>query len=177
MSRLRRPFLSDRYIFVTVNLLKVRGPLGEGDFERLAVAVRRMRSKQHFLLTAWVFLPDHWHAIFYPPSPLTVSQIFKAVKVSSMISLNHGRRESGDLWQGRFPSLDSGQAFDHALRTVKDYLATLDYIHSNPVWRGLVKRMEEVAQTCFLSLRLLVERARIRGDEPGGAGAAMRSGD
>ena len=135
MSRLRRPFLSDRYIFVTVNLLKARDPLGEGDFERLAVAMRRMRSKQHFLLTAWVFLPDHWHAIFYPPCPLTVSQIFKAVKVSSMISLNHGRRESGELWQARF--------FDHALRTVKDYMATVDYIHLNPVRRGLVGRMED----------------------------------
>jgi putative transposase len=135
MSRLRRPFLSDRYIFVTVNLLRSRSRLGDGDFERLAAAVQRMRAKHRFLLTAWVFLPDHWHAIFYPPHPLTISQIFKAVKVSSMISLNRHRRESGEVWQGRF--------FDHALRTMKDYLETVEYIHSNPVRRGLVERAED----------------------------------
>jgi REP element-mobilizing transposase RayT len=32
-----------------------------------------MRQKRGFLLTAWVFLPDHWHAILYPPYPLTIA--------------------------------------------------------------------------------------------------------
>ena len=66
MSRLRRPFLYDRYIFVTVKLLPSRGKLQERDYSRLAIALARMRQKQRFVLTAWVFLPDHWHAIIYP---------------------------------------------------------------------------------------------------------------
>ena len=57
MSRLRRPFLYDRYFFVTVCLLKTRRRLHEPDFERLAYALARMRRKHGFLLTAWVFLP------------------------------------------------------------------------------------------------------------------------
>ncbi len=40
-----------------------------------------------------------------------------AVKVSSMIAINHGRREKVELWQERF--------FDPALRTVKDYWGPL----------------------------------------------------
>jgi hypothetical protein len=36
MSRLRRPFLYDRFIFVTVNLLRCRTRLEESDFARLA---------------------------------------------------------------------------------------------------------------------------------------------
>ena len=40
--------------------------------------------------------------------------------------------EAGEFWQGRF--------FDHALRTVKDYIDTIEYIHLNPVRRGLVKQ-------------------------------------
>jgi hypothetical protein len=27
----------------------------------LARVVRERREEHHFLLTAWVFLPDHWH--------------------------------------------------------------------------------------------------------------------
>ncbi len=135
MSRLRRPFLYDRYVFVTVNLLRSRTVLQDADFACLARALARMRSKHGFALTAWVFLPDHWHAIIYPPYPLSISRVLQAVKVSSMISINLGRREAGELWQGRF--------FDHALRTVQEYVATVEYIHLNPVRRGLVMRPED----------------------------------
>ncbi len=135
MSRLRRPFLCNRYFFVTVNLLKARGKLGATDFERLAHTLTRMRRKHGFELTAWVFLPDHWHAIISHPYPLTISRVFQPAEVSSMISINVGRHESGELWQARF--------FDRALRTMKEYVATVAYIHSNPVRRGLVKHAEE----------------------------------
>ena len=131
MSRLRRPFLSDRYLFVTVNLLRSRTNLQEKDFERLAASLVRLRQKCGFLLTAWVFLPDHWHLIIYPPHPLTISEVLKAVKVSSMIPINFMRGETGELWQGRF--------FDRALRTVKEHHETVEYIHLNPVRRGLVR--------------------------------------
>ena len=82
-----------------------------------------------------MFLPGQGHAIFYPPYPLTISRAMKAVKVSSMISLNQGRREAREFWPGR--------CFDRALRTVKEYLETVEYIPRNPVRRGLVQRAEE----------------------------------
>jgi hypothetical protein len=41
MSRLRRPFLYDRRIFVTVKLLSSRAKLGKRDYERLAIALAR----------------------------------------------------------------------------------------------------------------------------------------
>ena len=135
MSRLRRPFLYDRYFFVTVCLLKTRRRLFDPDFERFAYAMARMRRQHGFLLTAWVFLPDHWHAILYPPYPLSVSRVFQAIKVSSTIAINVRLGEWGELWQERF--------FDRALRTVKEYHAKVEYIHLNPVRRGLVKRAEE----------------------------------
>ena len=94
-----------------------------------------MRWKKSFLITAWAFLPDHGHAIICPPYPLTISRVFQAVKASSIIAINKGRGETGELWQGRF--------FDRALRTVKEYLETVEYIHMNPVRRELVKRPED----------------------------------
>jgi hypothetical protein len=46
--------------------------LGAGDAEP--------RAEHRFLLTAWVFLLDHGHAIFYPRRPLTISRVIKAIK-------------------------------------------------------------------------------------------------
>ncbi len=135
MSRLRRLFLSDRYFFETTRLEEARIELGDADFKLLARALERVRARHRFTLTAWVFLPDHWHAILYPPFPLTISKVMKAVKVSSMRLVNRRRGERGELWQERF--------FDHALRTVREYMDTVGYLHLNPVRRGLVMKPED----------------------------------
>ena len=135
MSRLRRLVLSDRYFLLTVRLFKGKTEMVEGDFQLLAEALREAHQRQGFRLTAWVFLPDHWHAIIYPPHPLTVSQAMKAVKLSSMILINRRRGETAELWQGRF--------FDRALRTVKEYNKRVEYIHLNPVRRGLVSNPQD----------------------------------
>ena len=130
MSRLRRPFLYDRFIFVTVKSLPSRASLGEGDFERLASSFTRMRKKHGFLLTAWVFLPDHWYAIVYPRVPLTISPVLEAIKVGATLRINRWRGERGVLLPGRF--------FDRALRTVREYHEKVEYIHFNPVKAVLV---------------------------------------
>lgn len=135
MSRLRRPFLYERFLFVTVKLLSQRTRLDEEDFACLASSLARMRQKHGFLPTAWVFLPDHWHAIIYPPYPLTISTVFKAIKKSSTTGINVRRNEAGGLWQER--------VFDRAPRTVREYHEKVEYIHLNPVRRGLVVSAED----------------------------------
>jgi hypothetical protein len=66
LSKVRRPFLSNRYFFITVRLLKRRAKLTETDLTLLARAFNRARALHDFYLTAWVFLPDHGHAICAP---------------------------------------------------------------------------------------------------------------
>jgi hypothetical protein len=73
VSKLRRPFLSDRYFFITVRLLKRREKFTEPDFALLARAFNRARALHPFYLTAWVFLPGHWHCICAPVYPTTIS--------------------------------------------------------------------------------------------------------
>ena len=114
MSRLRRLVLSDRYFFITCRLMAKRRILSESEFHRLARSIRASRQKHGFVLTAWVFLPDHGHAIFFPRHPLTISDLMESIKVSSTVRINRSRKERGLLWQPRF--------FDRALRTVKEYL-------------------------------------------------------
>ena len=104
--------------------------MSEPDFVLLALAFDRARALHEFYLTAWVFLPDHWHAICAPVLPVSISLAMKSVKQSSMSGINRGRAAQGELWQPRF--------FDRALRTVKEYEEKVDYIHMNPLRSGLV---------------------------------------
>lgn len=135
VSRLRRPFLADRYFFITVRLLKERAELADADFRLLALAFYRACVAHPFFLTAWVFLPDHWHVIAAPAYPVTISLVVKSVKTTSTILINRRRAESRELWQARF--------FDRALRTVKEYNEKVEYIHLNPVKAGLVRRPQD----------------------------------
>ena len=137
MSRLRRLVLFDRFFFISCRLLPRRRLLSTSEFACLARVIAERRRKHGFFLTAWVLLPDHWHAIFFPRQPLTISEVMESIKVGSTLRINAGRKESGQLWQPRF--------FDHALRTVKEYHEKVEYIHLNPVKAGLVSRPEEWA--------------------------------
>ena len=126
MSRLRSLVLSDRdpsaaaqdgkrksnRFFIAGRVLPHRRKFDEAEFECLARVVRERRKKHGFLLTAWVFLPDHWHAILYPAHPLTISRVMESIKAGSILRINSRRRERGLFWQPRF--------FDRALRTVKE---------------------------------------------------------
>ena len=135
MSRLRRLVLSDRFFFITCRVYHSRRKLSESEFSILGEVVRERRKAHRFLLTAWVFLPDHWHAIIFPRSPLTISRVMESIKVGGTKRINAARGERGVLLQGRF--------FDRALRTVKEYNEKVAYIHWNPVKAGLVKRPED----------------------------------
>jgi hypothetical protein len=73
----------------------------------------------------------------------------ESVKVSSTRQINAERGELGWLWQGRFSDpaplplniFVAGRR--RALRTVKEYQETVEYIHLNPLGRGLVKASED----------------------------------
>jgi len=135
MSRLRRLVLSDRFFFVTCRLFPRRRALLASEFARLARVIHERRQKHGFLLTAWVFLPDHWHAILFPRFPASISRVMESIKVGSTLHINADRKASGLLWQPRF--------FDRALRSVKEYHAKVAYLHLNPVRAGLVQRAED----------------------------------
>jgi putative transposase len=135
MSRLRRLVVSDRWFFITCRLLARRRVLSPSEFAVLAEVIGDRRAEHRFLLTAWVFRPDHWHAIFYPSYPLTISRVMEAIKDGATKRINRSRQEVGTLWQPRF--------FDRALRTVREYNEKVEYIHLNPVKAGLASLPED----------------------------------
>ncbi len=132
-----------------MHLLRRRRELNDADFQHLVLAIRSARAVHPFFMTAWVFLPDHWHAICAPQYPLTISEMMKSIKIGSTTLINRGRAASGELWQGRFfdPAPLPLNIFvagrRRALRTVKEYNEKVEYLHLNPVKAGLVGRVQD----------------------------------
>jgi len=135
MSRLRRLQVTGKTFFITCVLLSVRTRLTEADFDALASAVVRVRARRGFLFTGYVFMPDHWHALIIPREGDVLPNLMGAVKVASTLSINRSRQTRGRVWQPRY--------FDRIVRNVREYHKTVDYMHLNPVRRGLVSRPED----------------------------------
>jgi hypothetical protein len=55
--------------------------------------IAERRPGHGFVLTAWVFLPGHWHATFFPASPLTIALVMECIKVSSTFQCCAARKK------------------------------------------------------------------------------------
>lgn len=115
----------------------------------LADAIASAREKFNFSLWAYVFMPDHVHMIVYPRQHIyDISEIRKAIKAPvaraaiqyletnspewiPRISRKRGDRTERLFWQ-------SGGGYDRNISAGRTLLAMMDYIHANPVRKGLV---------------------------------------
>lgn len=163
MSRLRRVALTEKWFFITCNVSRTRDNFRTGDFDLLAGAFDRVRRRRAFFVTGYVFMPNHWHAMLGVPAGHLISQTMNAIKVAAARDLNRQHNTHGPLWQPRY--------FDRVMRTVKEYYETLDYMHLNPVRKGMVRSPGEWPWSSFHSYggpgpeRLVMDRVRIPADE------------
>jgi putative transposase len=143
VSRLRRLFISGKIFFVTCNILRTRTEFTKHEFALLAGVLERVRQRRQFLLSGYVFMPDHWHALIFPAAGDTLPRVMGSLKIASNRAVNRSRNTRGDFWQLRY--------FDRAIRTVKEYLDALQYMHFNPVKNGLAKKPEDWPWSSFHS--------------------------
>jgi putative transposase len=141
MSRLRRLLVSDRVFFITCNLHRARLLFTEPDFVCLAEAFQGVRKRRGLLLTGYVFMPDHWHALLVPSEGDTLPRLMDSLKVAAMRRVNARREKREPLWQPRY--------FDQIVRSVKQYRDCLHYMHFNPVQRRLVRNPEDWRWSSF----------------------------
>ena len=135
MSRVHRLRLSDRIFFVTVNLRRSLPSFTEAEFPLILASLEGSRRRLGFSLCGYVLMPDHWHALFWPRAPLTISRLVQDVKSVSARRLNRHRQNRGPFWQHQF--------WDRFVRHAREFGQRLDYMHFNPVRRGLVAKPEE----------------------------------
>jgi putative transposase len=117
--------------------------------EWLADAVNTARCELEYALWAYVFMPDHLHLIVYPKRLVyDTSDFLKIVKepVSrtavaflkkespewlARIRVQRGKKIERHFWQ-------PGRGHDRNIDNARTLQKVIDYIHENPVRRGLV---------------------------------------
>jgi putative transposase len=146
MSNIHRLQESDRVFFVNVNLSTKASCFTTPELSSLVEVIHKTRLRLGFLFCGYVLMPDHWHALIWPRYPLTISRVLQDIKSVSARRLNPGRRRRGPLWQHQF--------WDRFVRNAEEFSHRLDYMHYNPVKRGLVNRPEDWRWSSFNNFSL-----------------------
>ena len=131
MSRLRRIADRDRIFFITTNLAAKVPHLDPAERDAVLRQLARQRMKRHFLVFAYVAMPDHLHLLLSPQRRGVVASMHEFKRITAE-RLARSRRSRGPIWQARY--------FDFILRRVEDFWEKLAYIHENPVAAQLAPR-------------------------------------
>jgi putative transposase len=120
----------------------------------LARAIDAARRRWDFDLWAYVFMPEHVHLIVRPLGPeARVPAILRAVKQPVGRRAIAHLRERAPGWLSRLTRERNGRVerlfwqpgggYDRNLIEPRALAAALDYVHLNPVRRGLVARASD----------------------------------
>ncbi|MCH8978340.1 MAG: transposase [Armatimonadetes bacterium] len=91
----------------------------------------RSRDRLGFLLYAYVVMPEHVHLLLWPgEGGATIAQILQSVKQPVSARLRYRIGMPPAYWQ-------AGGGHDRNVWSSKTVLSIIEYIHNNPVERGL----------------------------------------
>ena len=120
----------------------------------LAEAIRDACNELQYSLWAYVFMPDHVHLVVFPESrEYDDSDFLKEVKETvsrkavaflkeeapewlAKIRVRKGKKFEHHFWQ-------PGRGHDRNIIQTKTLLRMIDYVHENPVRRGLVEHARD----------------------------------
>lgn len=94
-----------------------------------------MERQNAFSLGAFVVMPDHYHAVIALTGTKSLSQIMRSIGSHTAREANRIMGSSGQFWQRGY--------YDRAIRKTEDIETIFEYIHHNPVRRGLVQAANE----------------------------------
>ena len=122
-------------------------------------ALARIRERYHFLLVGYVVMREHVHLLISEGPKCTPSLVLKVLKQRVSRDLRKRKRrvaigqmrlvfKDGDaelprFWQPRF--------YDFNVYSAKKIREKLEYMHSNPVKRGLLRNPSDWLWSSFLS--------------------------
>ena len=132
-----------------------RQPLLSSDRVRgyIVDAVTKARQKHAFDVWAYVIMPEHVHLLIWPRrEAYSVSAILKSIKQSvarraiawlrSKDPSGLAQVATGQKW-GAYRFWQDGGGYDRNIRSVETLRHVVDYMHHNPVERGLVGRPDD----------------------------------
>jgi REP element-mobilizing transposase RayT len=107
----------------------------ESEYALLIQVLEASRRRLGFLLCGYVLRPDHWHALIWPRYPLRIAQVLHDAKKIMTRRLHARQGTSGPFWQHQY--------WDRFVRHARELSERLNYMHLNPVRKGLVKQPED----------------------------------
>jgi putative transposase len=93
------------------------------------------RKKSRFLLHEFVVMPDHFHLLITPAADVSLEKAGQFIKGGFSFRAKKELRFALLIWQESFTN--------HRIRDVADYEQHRNYIHQNPVRKGLAKTPSE----------------------------------
>ena len=91
------------------------------------------RDPANYLLHAFVIMPNHFHLLI-TPGRVSLERGLQLIKGGFSYRAKKELGFSGEIWQTSF--------YDHRVRDAAEYQKIREYIHRNPVRRGLVNSAE-----------------------------------
>jgi putative transposase len=119
--------------------------------EMLAKSIDRAVENYHYRLTAFVFMPEHVHLLIYPlPEAGKIEALLNAIKrpfsyrvKQLLLEANNPLLDQLTIRQRpgvtTFRFWQEGPGYDRNITKVSTMLSSIDYLHNNPIRRGLVK--------------------------------------
>ena len=113
-------------------------------------AINHARLMHGFHIWAWVTMPEHVHLLIWPPQPASTAEILRSIKVPVAKRAIAYLRQHSPRFLERLacPTPDGleyhfwqpGPGFDRNITEPAIVYDRIDYIHHNPVKRGLVAK-------------------------------------
>jgi putative transposase len=141
----------------------------------LSTAIDRATARHGYRLAAFVYMPEHVHLLVYPlPDCSPIFELLRAIKRPYSFRIKKLLEEArSPLLQKltirqrpgvtTFRYWQEGPGYDRNLTHVGAVLAAIDYIHRNPVRRGLCQQAE---QWRWSSARYFADSSHIDADLP-----------
>ena len=137
-------------------------------YDLFLACLENMRVKFDMFIYGYVVMPEHVHLLFSEPQRQTLADAMHFQKLSFAKRFARRSNSSGPFWQAR--------GYDRNVRNAREFAVKLDYIHQNPVKRGLVKAAEDWKWSSFrhyafreVGLVEIESEWRARDRESGGA--------
>ena len=92
------------------------------------------RRENKFFLHEFVVMPDHVHLLLTPVG-IALERAMQFVKGGFSYRVRKELRLNMEIWERGY--------IDHRIRDGNDYIQHVEYIHNNPVEKGLVARAED----------------------------------
>ena len=115
----------------------------DGNIRLLIDTVSFYRQRRDFRLLGYVFMPDHFHLLVVPEKG-RVCDIMRNIKSYSANRIRHRMQLNSRIWQSGF--------HDHVVASTWDLEAKLDYMHMNPLRKGLVADPESYPYSSYRNL-------------------------